>query len=127
MAIIKNNTFPGTKIFSDSISIPINKWFHLAVTFDGQFVKYYKDGILFSTVIEIGRILPEFIEPLEIGRDSPSPSYYLDGDLDVVKIYSRALTSHEIVELYSDTNGCNDLCPVSIDSICMRICKGQDF
>ncbi|MBK6544717.1 MAG: gliding motility-associated C-terminal domain-containing protein [Saprospiraceae bacterium] len=123
----KNNTFPGTKIFSDSISIPINKWFHLAVTFDGQFVKYYKDGILFSTVIEIGRILPEFIEPLEIGRDSPSPSYYLDGDLDVVKIYSRALTSHEIVELYSDTNGCNDLCPVSIDSICMRICKGQDF
>jgi hypothetical protein len=80
------NGWPIQEILSSPTTIVTNTWMHIAVTFDGNSVKYYKNGVLFSTISEVGVILPELVEPIEIGRDAPSPLENLDGSLDELRI-----------------------------------------
>lgn len=68
----------------------------------------YQDGLVevFSDGIKIGEQnihlseLDESMLPLEIGRDIPGVTEFLDGSLDEVRIYNRAITDSEIYEIY---------------------------
>ena len=84
-------------IASDLLIIPgtmLNgTWQHVAVTFDGQSVRGYLNGIYKRRLTAVGTIAGN-LNPLRLGWYSSTP--YLRGALDNVRLYDRALSSTEI-------------------------------
>jgi hypothetical protein len=78
-----------------------NHWYHVAVTYDGSYVRFYVDG-------EMTRSYPSSIslnsnsEPLQIGEDLAGDDEYMNGKLDNLGIYNRALSDAEIQALYHE-------------------------
>jgi len=78
------------------------RWYHVAGTYDGNTLKIYLDGILQGSntvgAIQVGNSSPLYFSYNDVG----GYPYYLDGSLDEVAIYSRALTAPEIQRHYQD-------------------------
>ncbi len=101
--------FPlGTTGSTQPVSItstPLNTglWYHIVVTYDGQWLKGYLDGQLVAETTASGTVRPA-TNPLLFGRPYyPSSPYTFNGTLDEVRIYNRALTAAEAWELYQST------------------------
>ncbi|WP_239631720.1 LamG-like jellyroll fold domain-containing protein [Paenibacillus sp. H1-7] len=74
-------------------------WYHLAVTYDNQVFKLYRNGVLVSE--RQGRLRPDTEEPLYIGRKATDePYFFFHGKIDDLRMYSRALSAEEVNELY---------------------------
>lgn len=76
------------------------RWHHLAATFDGSVLKLYVDGTLAARgALALDTAGPE----LNVGR-SPGSQYseHLDGLLDDLRVYGRALEADEIAALYHE-------------------------
>jgi hypothetical protein len=90
----------------DGFFVQQGTWFHLAITYDGSDVAVYKNGVL----------MEQFAKVLNTGASTP---FVLTGTAytDDLRIYSRALSVTDIVELYN-----------SIESNCINqpkdICSG---
>jgi hypothetical protein len=92
-------------------SIPADGGWHLvAVTVDRDDPsggKFYIDGIevnTFNPTFRSGSLDTE--KPLKLGSNSSSTSGMLNGELDEVTLYQRALTKEDIYRLYeNDSNG----------------------
>jgi hypothetical protein len=85
--------------------LPLNVWTHLAATFDGAQVKLYVNGVL-QGMQPHPHVLVYDTRPLWLGRSGEcggpgEANYdgYLNGRLDDVRIYSRALSADEIAAL----------------------------
>ena len=80
-------------------------WIFYASTFDNstKLVNIYINGVLVNSVTETdpNAIVRSSSSPLYIGRNT-SPVYYINGKLDDVRIYNRALSSNEIQSLYHE-------------------------
>lgn len=89
----------GSWFNADSgITATLGVWYHLVGTFDGQNVRVYVDGTLkattANTVASAGQIM-------QIGRATYTPDFaYMNGSIDEVRMYSRALPEEEIKRLY---------------------------
>jgi hypothetical protein len=83
------------------ISIPLTKgmWTYIAFTYDGSFVRGYRDGAQVVSTATGGSIVARG-NPLGIGADSMGAKGF-EGQLDDVRIYSRALS---VAEVQSDMN-----------------------
>jgi hypothetical protein len=79
-----------------------NTWYHLAATYDGETLRAYRDGVL-VTANEAPSGDPDS-EPagLELGRGAAHASSYFNGMADEVRIYGRALSDQEIVQVMSE-------------------------
>jgi len=75
------------------------KWHHVVMTWDGTTVVPYRDAVAGIADTTIGHALAASDTNLEIGR-IPSPYVSWDGQIDDVRIYTRALSLEEIRELY---------------------------
>src|SRR3990172_8885391 len=75
--------------------VKTNRWYHVAGTYDGVNIKIYVNGVLQGTTpasITIGNT-----GILSLGyHDLPGSEYYLDGNLDDVRIWNVARTQSEI-------------------------------
>lgn len=76
--------------------INTNTWRHVAAVYDGTKKYLYVDGALDATVSVSGVLAPSVGKPVWIGASSDNGDRYLDGQLDDVRIYSRALTGAEV-------------------------------
>jgi hypothetical protein len=92
-----------TSTWIDSyLDVPLDtdRWHFLAVTYDGAVLLVYQDGML---VLEDNRhrgpIRYSSETSLGIGRRQTGASWGLNGKLDDIRIYSRALTAEELFEL----------------------------
>jgi len=84
-----------------TVAIPANTWTHVAVTFEGTTLKFYKNGVLGDTKTQT--IIPNTgLNTIDIGGYT-SWGTYLNGALDEVKIYKRALSAAEINAEYLKT------------------------
>lgn len=93
--------------FQDSGSIQRNavsasnattgQWIHLLGVHDGTSGKLYVNGVLAATAVNTP--LSVTSTSWDIGAHK-APNYYLDGKLDDVRIYNRALSAGEISQLY---------------------------
>jgi hypothetical protein len=87
--------------FMDAITA--NTWYHVAGVREGNNVNVYVNGVSGNPVSEtLGAISPD---NLKIGANQwgGNPvSNHFDGAIDDVRIYNRALTAGEILELYQD-------------------------
>lgn len=78
----------------------LDRWVHIAGTFDGTTIRYYLDGIFIGSAAHAGGI----VESAENTAISFNGAQAFEGEMDDVRIYSRALSDAEIRELYSRTN-----------------------
>ena len=107
-------------------SIELNKWVHIAGTYDGATIKFYLDGKLVASEEKTGAIewspTPTALY-LGGGKDD-NEHYYFDGKLDEVRIWDRALTQDEIkanISKQIDANETNLLAYYSFDEYSGRI------
>lgn len=79
----------------------LNKWYFVAMTYNGSMVKAYLDGKPFFSYPYFGA-LDRTSAPLEIGRDMPGNQEYFVGTLDDILIFDRALSEKEIQKVFKD-------------------------
>ena len=91
-----------------SIAITTNQWIYIAGTYDGSTVKIYVNGQLEGTTPWSQVIFPGN-NPLVIGcglqSPSSSPYAFVNGLVDEVSIYNRALSASEIALIYNAGTG----------------------
>ncbi len=98
--------------FSNAANVPIvqlNQWYSVVITFDGTTSKIYVNCVLQGTVT----ITTNFTNAhdLFIGHlNSAQFPYWLNGDLDEIRIYNRALNQDEVSTLGGCplTTSCNN-------------------
>jgi hypothetical protein len=81
----------------------VNTWntsdvHHIAVTYDGAFMKTFEDGVEKGSLAKTGAIIHNITQPLLFnGPDSSTPSAgYVNGFLDEIRIWDYARTDVEI-------------------------------
>jgi len=113
----------GKTEIEGTINVSDNAWHHLVMIRTGDDIKIYTDGNLKAEGILAGNINND--EPVEIGRISWSGgSQYLNGLIDEVKIYNRALDADEVLEHYNDVGV--SIGEVPVDKSYARIPDGSD-
>ncbi|MFM6322274.1 MAG: LamG-like jellyroll fold domain-containing protein, partial [Microcystis panniformis] len=75
-------------------SLIINKWNHIAVTYDGSKFNFYLNGIL-DTSINLVTTVYQNTEPVKIGRELANYTPF-SGKMDEVRIWNKAQTQAEI-------------------------------
>lgn len=78
-----------------------NTWYFLATTYNGSEVKLYLNGQNDSVFVVSGTIETNN-NPVRIGNFRGQSRDFLNGLIDEVRIYNRALSDAEILELYKE-------------------------
>jgi len=92
-------------------ALRVNRWTHLALTYDGATLRLYVNGVQVASQAQGGR-LPTSTYPLQIGGDSIYGQYF-QGTIDEVRIYNRALSAPEIqADMQTPINVLNSLIPL---------------
>jgi len=102
-----NGPNPG-RIVSAPFSPMIGQWYHLALTREKEVFTFYIDGAPHSSAKAVVTI-PSPNAPLTIG--AAEGNFYLNGLVDDVRIYGRALTPWEIQAIHEA--GSSGMCPAS--------------
>ena len=88
-------TFNGDTVHADArLAVPMNRWSHLALTYDGATLRLYVNGIQVSSRATTGMIKGT-TDPLWIGGNQPYGEYF-HGLIDQVRVYDRALRAPEV-------------------------------
>jgi hypothetical protein len=88
-------TFDGTiHQTSGTDPVPVDRWSHVAVTYDGATLRLYVDGRQAASRAITGAIQTPS-NPVWIGGNLPYGEHF-DGLIDEVRIYDRALSQREI-------------------------------
>jgi len=97
----------GSSFSTDTSSkgnIATGTWYHIVVTFDGTNLILYLDNSSADTATFSGTRVSATRSAYISGRPHAGGLYY-DGYLDEIGIWSRALTSTEVGELYNSGDG----------------------
>ncbi|HTS19276.1 MAG TPA: LamG-like jellyroll fold domain-containing protein [Verrucomicrobiae bacterium] len=91
--------------------IPTNVWVHLAAVYDGSTIRLYTNGLLAASPMPYTddvipcRDNPPAWNPVGLAVDNAN-TFFLNGALSDVRIYSTALSSNDVAALYNtDTVG----------------------
>jgi hypothetical protein len=85
--------------------VPLNEWTHVSLTYDGTAIKYYINGVLDKTYADTGTIDERLASQFSIGREIYNDyGRAIDGKISDVRLYNRALSDDEIMQLYNKEN-----------------------
>jgi hypothetical protein len=93
---------PASQTVTGTTNLQLNTWYHLTGQYDGANLKIYVNGVL-DTSLSVGALtLGNSSGPLTIGRMNNNVGfpYWVNGKVDDVRIYNRALPQSEIYNLY---------------------------
>lgn len=103
---------------SSASAVVPEEWQYMSVTWDGTMLKMYKNGALLTSGTN-----PDFTtlwdgdteskKRTAIGADHDVGRNYWAGKMDEVRVYNRALSSADILELYNYTGGIDTTPPAS--------------
>jgi hypothetical protein len=95
---IDDGTDEAYPVETSTINIADNAWHFIAVSISGSELKGYIDGDLQFAVpySNVGNMSDDF----NVGLVNASPNAYFNGKIDDVRIYDRALSAEEILQLY---------------------------
>lgn len=94
--------YDGSWQYSNS-TIPPDTWTHIAATTEGQVAKMYINGELDATRTYSWNLTDNVTNFLGIGGTSNNPSYRMNGNIAVVKIYNKTLSDSEVLQNYNAT------------------------
>jgi len=86
-------------VSADTLIRP-NRWHHVAAVLSNSRHTLYIDGRQRATSLSVDT--PSIDAPIWLGREMRLGEGYLNGLLDEVRVYGRALSSHEIGQLYKE-------------------------
>lgn len=93
-------------------AVSLNEWHHYALVYTGTELQLFLDGELDGSVGAIGQITLDYLD-LTFGKlVFGTNDFYLDGKLDEITFWSKALTSDEILQyqcIDEDPSGIDDL------------------
>jgi hypothetical protein len=97
----------GTRYFADSDEGDIypDEWLHLAGTYDGTTVKCYVNAQVVGTELAAAIPLSQDSNDLAIANKADADDTPLNGTVDDVRVYNRALTAAEVAYLATDGTG----------------------
>ncbi len=81
--------------------VPTNEWRLITQTYDGNEIRQYDNGVLINVVSSPDHVLQNDFD-FRIGRTASFPGgisvedHYFDGQIDDLRVYSRALSAEEI-------------------------------
>lgn len=81
-----------------AVKVVLNRWYHLAATWDGTTVRVYIDGE-FNKSYALASY-SNANSPTRLGASNDGTAYQYNGLIDDVRIYSTALSASEVKELY---------------------------
>ncbi len=90
---------PWSHLVYATNALPVGRWVHLAGTCDGQVLRIYVDGERCGELARVGPVGTNGF-PLILGSFAAGHAAHFEGLLDEVKLYNRALTPQEILNLY---------------------------
>lgn len=90
----------GDFTLSDGTLTGLNQWNHVAVVVEGTTDKVYINGVLSSSKTQSENALANF-GGLILGAAYSGTYLFLDGELDEVSIYNRALSAAEIQAIFN--------------------------
>jgi len=95
----------NTKKFYRTIPTSFNTgtWYHVAVTNNGDSSRLFVNGEFVQLTLNEAVFPTDTNQLLEIGRDYAGSLDFLNGSLDELRIYNRALTSQDVTNLYNFT------------------------
>lgn len=94
------NIFGSQAWLSDNTNLYPNRWYHVVGVFNSTHLKIYINGSETSSMLWVGGPINDFSVPLVLGRYSYySSSYPLNGTIDSVRIYNKALNLVDLVNL----------------------------
>ena len=93
-----NNSVESYEQVIGNSTIPIGVWTHIAVTYDGNEMKFYINGESPTTNVVGARTIPNNGKPIWIGNNDNWHEEF-HGKIDEVVIYDRALSQGEILSL----------------------------
>jgi len=79
---------------------PLDKWYYVVGLLDGNKVKLYVNGEFEKETNFDGKIRQNTQDAIHIARYGFADNYFVDGTIDEICIYGRALTDAEIEENY---------------------------
>lgn len=92
----------GDVYCSDSATHALNTWYHFVGTYDGSYMRFYRNGVLTNSVAGSGTLGGASSDHV-IG--SYSGAYFSQGQIPVVKIYNRTLSNTEIQQNFQALRG----------------------
>jgi len=87
----------------------LDKWEHLAGTYDGEKMKMYLNGEMIAEQAQKFDFQGTNDSPLRVGGSKDRPAYTFNGSIDEVIIYNRAVDEKEVNNVMN-----NGLAPVSL-------------
>jgi hypothetical protein len=95
-------TSKSWKYFDSTATVPTNTWTHVASTYNGSKLTIYINGVASGSMNVSGATCVSD-EPLGIGvKNAPAKGLleaFMDGQLDDVRVYNKALTATQIAAL----------------------------
>ena len=97
----------GTNAYSGQGTTAINdgSWHMLTGVYDGAYVRIYVDGVEENSAAYVTSSIYSNTHNVEIGGYCNGNPFLTNGLIDEVRIYGRALSASEIMDLYNATNG----------------------
>lgn len=93
-----------TTVFSASAN-----WFHIAITYDGQAVKFYVNGVLENTLAHSTPVYNNndvtYVGATRTATPGSQLSWFWNGKIDDVATWNRAITAQEVASLANGTVG----------------------
>lgn len=88
-------------LYSDADFVTYNSWIHIAVVYDGAYIKMYRDGVLLKSFNRTGNLLPAIPtgNSYYLGRDTRTGTTALNGYLNDFRLYDEALSEKKISEI----------------------------
>lgn len=84
-------------------AIPVNEWTHVAATYDGLTARIYVNGQLSSSKATVAGCNPaDSNGAYLIAAENPGPTSFFQGAMDDLRIYQRALSSADVLQIYRD-------------------------
>lgn len=101
-----NNTVQNI-VYGIQDSLPLNTWTHLAITYNYDTIRLYKNGVEVGDTVLGSFSLYQSAQPLFFGKEfnvTDTTARWFKGNLDDIRIYNRALTSCDVDSLYNLTS-----------------------
>ncbi len=100
--ITTSNGFYNCDISSTIFSFEVNKWYHVAGTYDGNFIRYYINGCLYREIAATGNLVVNDLITAIGTQSNNIPAEHFRGNLDEVRIWKVARTQKEIHQNMND-------------------------